>query len=39
MTDPFHDVMVYYKAPYFLLKGEVLDRMDDWYDKSLQTGT
>ncbi len=39
MTDPFHDVMVYYKAPYFLLNGEMLDRMDDWYDKSLQTGT
>lgn len=39
MTDPFHDVMVYYKAPYFLLRGEMTDRMDDWYDKSLQTGT
>ena len=38
MTDPFHDIMIYYKAPYFLLRGEMLDRMDEWYDKSLQTG-
>jgi len=38
LTDPFHDIMIYYKAPYYLLKGEVFDDMSNWYDKSLQTG-
>ena len=38
LTDPFHDIMIYYKAPYYLLRGEMFDRMDHWYDKSLQTG-
>jgi len=27
LTDPFHDVKMYYKAPYYLLKGELLDPM------------
>jgi hypothetical protein len=26
-TDPFHDVMLYWKAPLFLLKGELIDPM------------
>src|SRR5262245_38051110 len=30
MTDPFHDAYIYYKAPYHLLKGELLDPMTDW---------
>lgn len=30
-TDPFHDLRVYYKAPYFLLRGQVFDDMSDWY--------
>lgn len=30
LTDPFHDVRIYYKAPYYLLKGELLDPMTDW---------
>jgi len=25
LTDPFHDVMLYYKAPLYVLKGEFLD--------------
>jgi len=27
VTDPFHDVMLYYKAPYYLLRGELIDPM------------
>ena len=30
LTDPFHDISIYYKAPYRLLKGELLDPMTDW---------
>jgi hypothetical protein len=29
MTDPFHDVMLYYRAPLYLLKGQLIDPMDD----------
>jgi hypothetical protein len=25
LTDPFHDVKLYYKAPYYLLQGELID--------------
>ena len=25
ITDPFHDMLLYYKAPFYLLKGELLD--------------
>ncbi len=28
LTDPFHDVMLYWRAPLYLLKGELLDPMD-----------
>jgi hypothetical protein len=28
LTDPFHDVMLYWKAPLYLLKGELLDPME-----------
>ena len=27
LTDPFHDVMLYHKSPFYLLKGELLDPM------------
>jgi hypothetical protein len=27
VTDPFHDVMLYYKAPYYLLRGQLIDPM------------
>jgi hypothetical protein len=29
ITDPFHDVMLYYRAPLALLRGEIIDPMDD----------
>ena len=33
LTDPFHDVKIYHKSPYYLLKGEMYDDMsDDWFD-------
>jgi hypothetical protein len=32
LTDPFHDVMMYYKAPICLLKGEWLDPMEHVQD-------
>jgi hypothetical protein len=25
LTDPFHDVMLYYKAPYYLMRGQLID--------------
>jgi hypothetical protein len=25
LTDPFHDIILYHKAPLFLLKGELMD--------------
>ena len=34
LTDPFHDIKIYYKSPYFILKGEMYDNMEDWYDQS-----
>jgi len=30
LTDPVHDVRIYYKAPFYLLKGQLLDPMTDW---------
>jgi hypothetical protein len=27
ITDPFHDVMLYWRAPLYLLRGELLDPM------------
>jgi hypothetical protein len=27
LTDPFHDVMLYYRAPFYLMRGELLDPM------------
>jgi hypothetical protein len=34
ITDPFHDVKLYYKAPYYLLKGELIDPMLHVHSKS-----
>jgi hypothetical protein len=31
LTDPFHDIKIYHKAPYYLLKGQMYDEMKDWY--------
>src|SRR5215468_3023404 len=36
LTDPFHDIKIYYKAPYYLLKGEMYDDMSEWYDDSIR---
>lgn len=30
LTDPFHDVKIYHRAPLHLLRGERLDPMDPW---------
>ena len=35
LTDPFHDVWIYRRAPYHLWKGEQYDDMTAWYDESL----
>jgi len=32
MTDPFHDIKIYHKAPLYLLRGELYDDMTDWYN-------
>jgi hypothetical protein len=34
LTDPFHDIKLYYKAPFYLLKGELIDSEigADWID-------
>lgn len=34
LTDPFHDIKIYHKSPYFILKGEMYDNMDDWYEEA-----
>ncbi len=31
LTDPFHDIKIYYKSPYYILKGEMYDDMSEWY--------
>jgi hypothetical protein len=28
ITDPFHDIALYYKAPWYLLRGQLIDPMD-----------
>ena len=30
LTDPFHDIRIYWKAPLHLMRGEMLDPMTDW---------
>jgi len=37
LTDPFHDFLIYCRAPLYLLRGEMLDDMSDWYDESART--
>jgi hypothetical protein len=31
ITDPFHDIKIYHKAPYFIYKGAMYDDMSEWY--------
>lgn len=33
ITDPFHDVKIYYRAPFYVLRGELLDPMTEWPTK------
>jgi hypothetical protein len=33
ITDPFHDVKLYYKAPFYLMKGELIDPMEHVHSK------
>jgi len=35
LTDPLHDIYIYYKSPYYLIKGEMYDEMTDWYEPSM----
>ncbi|OIQ00795.1 MAG: hypothetical protein AUK35_01020 [Zetaproteobacteria bacterium CG2_30_46_52] len=35
LTDPFHDVLIYHKSPYYIAKGDMYDNMTEWYDESL----
>ncbi|WP_133471363.1 hypothetical protein [Paraglaciecola marina] len=34
ITDPFHDIKIYHKSPYFIMKGEMYDNMEDWYEEA-----
>lgn len=34
ITDPFHDIKIYYKSFHYLLKGEMYDNMTDWYQET-----
>lgn len=36
ITDPFHDVMLYYKAPLYVLRGELIDPMEDVVEAARQ---
>ena len=38
ITDPFHDIMLYHKAPLYLLRGEMLDpgHEDEWVDEDAE---
>jgi len=38
LTDPFHDIKIYHKAPYHMLRGEMYDDMSEWYDPSMRLG-
>jgi hypothetical protein len=31
VTDPFHDIKIYHRAPLHILKGNMYDDMTDWY--------
>lgn len=39
MTDPFHDIKIYYKSPYYIMKGEMYDEMKEWYIDSMVSKT
>ena len=31
LTDPFHDIKIYHRAPLHILHGDMYDDMTDWY--------
>ncbi len=31
LTDPFHDIKIYHRAPVLLMKGDLYDDMTEWY--------
>ncbi|WP_439100890.1 hypothetical protein [Congregibacter sp.] len=31
LTDPFHDIKIYHRSPWYLAKGDMYDDMTDWY--------
>jgi hypothetical protein len=35
LTDPFHDVKIYYKSPYYILQGDLYDDMSKWYGETV----
>ncbi len=35
LTDPFHDVYIYHRAPIYVIKGDMYDDMSEWYEPSL----
>ena len=35
LTDPFHDIKLYYKAPLYLLRGELVDPRHGWHHAEL----
>jgi len=38
ITDPFHDILIYHKAPLHLLRGELYDDMQEWHSEIPQAG-
>lgn len=37
LTDPYHDIKIYYKSLYYISKGEMYDDNRDWYKKDFVT--
>jgi len=35
LTDPYHDIKIYYKSLYYILKGDMYDDNSEWYNKDL----
>ena len=38
LTDPFHDIALYYKSPYYLLRGQLIDPMEHVQTQTPQRG-
>jgi hypothetical protein len=34
LTDPFHDIKLYHRAPLRLLRGELIDPMTSWHQRA-----